>query len=240
MSKLVQTEGYVLRIVPFQDNDLILTVLTVELGKISLFAKGARRPRSRFGPEIDLLSYSEFIILNSKNIKPLREATLKEYYPRLKENYDHLTSAMHGARLLSHLVREGQQDVNSMRLFSTFLQTLNQKEASVTLYELAYKLRLLDIFGIAPHLQNCTRCGKESARWWFSLDRGGVMCPDCHAASDIQLKSGIGHSLNALRTMNWEKLNRLRLNTKEMEFGNKLLDQFMAYHVQDMPSKAKH
>jgi len=239
MSNLVNTDGYVLRIVPYQDNDLILTALTVDLGKITMFVKGARRPRSRFGPEIDLLSYSEFIILNGRNIKPLREATLKEYYPRLKENYDHLTSALHSAKLLSHLVRDDQKDTNSMKLFSALLNTLNQEETDVSLYELAYKLRLLDNFGVAPQLDRCARCGQESAKWWFSLDRGGVVCGNCQSASDLQLKSGIAQSLNALRTMSWEKLDRLRLNVKEMMFGNKLLDQFMAYHVQDIPSKAK-
>ena len=49
MSQLVKTEGFVLRAIPFQDEDLILTVLTSDLGKVTVFAKSARRPRSRFG-----------------------------------------------------------------------------------------------------------------------------------------------------------------------------------------------
>lgn len=231
MSQLIKTVGFVLRIVPFQDHDLILTAFTADLGKVALFVKGARRHSSRFGPEIDLLSQSEFILLNSKNVKPLREATLQDYYPLLKRNYDHLNSAMHGARLLSRMVHEGQKDFRNHHLFSSFLQVLDRAECAVSLYELAFKLRLLDNFGVGPQLSGCLRCGNKTAATWFSLERGGLMCDQCHTQNNVPIKGGLVQSLNALRGMAWEKLERLQLSPQAIAFSNKILDQFMTYHV---------
>jgi len=233
MSRLIKTEGFVIRIVPFQDHDLILTLFTAALGKVAAFAKGARRPRSRFGPEIDLLSRSEFILLDSKNIKPLREASLKRYFHALKENYDHLNSALHATRLLSRLVPEDQQDIPNLRLFSLFLQALDQKKVHLDLYELAFKLRLLDNFGTGPHLDNCIRCEKPLSPGWFSLERGGMVCKQCRTRSDVSLAAPVVQSLIALRTMKWETLERVKLNAKEISDGNQILDRFLAYHVQD-------
>lgn len=239
MSQLVKTEGFVLRVIPFQDEDLILTVLTGDLGKVSVFAKGARRLRSRFGPEIDLLSLSEFVLVDAKNIKPLREVTLKQYFPRLKADYDHLSSALYGARLLSHLVREGQRDLKNLGLFAALLHTLDREDAPVALYELAYKLRLLDNFGVAPHLESCVRCRKPAPTPWFSLERGGVVCQACRLESDGRMKAGLAQGLSALRTMEWAKLERLRLGAQYIVLGSALLDRFMAYHVQDAPLKQR-
>lgn len=237
MSQLLKTEGFILRAVPFQDDDLILTAFTDKLGKVALFARGARRAKSPFGPEIDLLSESEFIVFNAKNIKPLREATLQHYFPRLKANYDGLNAALHGTRLLSQLVHEGQRDARNLRLFSHFLHALDQEDVPVALYELAYKLRLLDNFGVAPHLDGCVCCGKSGQQVWFSLGRGGLICPACHAPGDLALQAGLAQGLNALRTMGWDKLSRLHLSARDLVAGAELLEKFMVYHVRGNQAK---
>src|SRR5215471_10598131 len=51
-------EGIVLRRVDYGDADRILTVLTLEHGKIGVIARGARRPQSRLGPRTDLFTRS--------------------------------------------------------------------------------------------------------------------------------------------------------------------------------------
>lgn len=237
MSRLVKTDGIVLRLVPFQDYDLILTVFTEVLGKVGVFVKGARRPKSRFGPEIDLLSRSEFVLFDAKNTKPLREATLTAYYPNLKADYDHLHSALLGARLLSHLVHEGQRDGANLRLFFSFLDVLDRKDAQIELYELAFKLRVLDNFGTGPHLKSCIRCHKPAAPGYFSLERGGMVCVACHAHSDTPVRPTVSQSLLALREMEWNKLERLKLQTQDATAGNRLLDRFMAYHIKDFNAK---
>ena len=43
---IVNTQGIVLRAVKYKENDLILTIFTRKLGKISAIAKGARRTKS--------------------------------------------------------------------------------------------------------------------------------------------------------------------------------------------------
>lgn len=238
MGRLIKTEGFVLRIVPFQDHDLILTLFTAALGKVAVFAKGARRPHSRFGPEIDLLSRSEFVLWASKNIKPLREASLKRYFHTLKGNYDHLNSALHATRLLSQMVFEGQRDIPNLRLFSLFLQALDRNKIHLELYELAFKLRLLDNFGTAPHLDNCTRCTNLALPGWFSLERGGMVCKRCRSRSDVAVAPAVVQSLIALRTMQWEKLERVKMDAKAITDGNHILDQFLAYHVHEASFKA--
>jgi len=240
VSQLLRDEGVILRATPFQDRHLILSAFTAEDGKLPLFVKSARGARSRFGPEIDLLCLSEFVFLHSNHIRPLREATLVEHFPALKADYDRLTSAMGSARLRGLLSEEGQADPSAYRLFLALLHALNEDAlAPVTLYELAFKLRLLDNFGVAPRLEGCVRCGRKGEVGGFSLEQGGVLCRRCRGAGDLALGAGLAHSLNAMRTMSWETLGRLRLSAGDAAGGAQLLEQFTSYHVRATAARGR-
>ena len=53
------TSGLVLRQTVTKETDLILTVLTPDLGKIPVIARGARRKNSRLAAACQLRAYSE-------------------------------------------------------------------------------------------------------------------------------------------------------------------------------------
>ena len=55
-------KGIVLRGVDTKESDRILTVLTAELGKVAVVAKGARSRRSRITAATQLLVYSDMVL----------------------------------------------------------------------------------------------------------------------------------------------------------------------------------
>ena len=58
-------KGIVLRANDSKESDRILTVLTAEMGKIPVVAKGARSRRSKVAAATQLLTYSELTISES-------------------------------------------------------------------------------------------------------------------------------------------------------------------------------
>ena len=58
--------GIVLRSVDTKEADKILTVLTAQLGKVPVVAKGARSRRSRVTAATELLSYAEMTLSESR------------------------------------------------------------------------------------------------------------------------------------------------------------------------------
>lgn len=239
MSELIRTEGVILRVTPFEDDHLILSAFTLESGKVSLFARGARRARSRFGPEIDLLSRSELIYLPARNVKPLREATLLDHFSSLKAHYEALTGALGAARLLSLLTAEEQADPHSYRLWRTLLETLDREPEARQIYLLAFSLRLLDSFGIGPRLEACSGCGRSGKALRFSLEEGGVRCERCSRVGDIALSPGLLQSLRALRTLSWQRLHTLRPDAETLRTGAQLLERFTEHHVRPLPRRTR-
>ena len=67
--------GIVLRSVDTKEADKILTVLTAQLGKVPVVAKGARSRRSRVTAATELLSYAEMTLSESRGYQYLTEAS---------------------------------------------------------------------------------------------------------------------------------------------------------------------
>src|SRR4030065_2754870 len=55
---LQRTEGIVLRTIPFGDADLIVSLLTPDLGLLKTFAKSPLKTKSRFGSSLEPLTHS--------------------------------------------------------------------------------------------------------------------------------------------------------------------------------------
>ena len=56
------TQALVLRVVNYNDNDALLTVLSKDHGKLTLKARGLRRKNSPLVAPCQLLSYGEFTL----------------------------------------------------------------------------------------------------------------------------------------------------------------------------------
>ncbi len=60
-----QTDALVLRLIPWSETSFIASIYTREFGKLSVLAKGARRPKSPFEAALDLLSICRVVFIPS-------------------------------------------------------------------------------------------------------------------------------------------------------------------------------
>ena len=63
----VKTRGIVVREVKAGDCDKILTIVTEDLGKISVSARGVRRNRNRYSAGTQVFSYCDWVLYKGKN-----------------------------------------------------------------------------------------------------------------------------------------------------------------------------
>ena len=60
---LEKSEAIVLRVVPWSETSMVVTLFTRDFGKVSAIAKGARRLRSPFESSLDLLAKSQVVFI---------------------------------------------------------------------------------------------------------------------------------------------------------------------------------
>ncbi len=241
MSRIRKAVGYVIRTQDYSETSKILKVLTREAGVISLIAKGARRPDSRFGAALELLTLSEFVYYDREGLKTLSQASLLEPHLELKSDYERLTTALRCARVVYRALEEDHPEGRVFMLFEELLRALSQDDKreseALALYELAFTLKLLARLGWAPQLERCTGCQGRPRRAWFSLEKGGLLCERCRSgdpAQEVALDGEIVRGMAMALRLPLEKLRRLKLSSEAIAIGGQLMEDFLAHHFRPL------
>ncbi|HEY6563947.1 MAG TPA: DNA repair protein RecO, partial [Pirellulaceae bacterium] len=84
----IKSPGLILRKTPYSETSLILKVYTRESGLITLMAKGAKRPKSKFAGLLDFFTLDQFIYpeKSRSEIHTLSDASLIRDFPRIKSD----------------------------------------------------------------------------------------------------------------------------------------------------------
>ena len=110
------TSGLVLRQTVTKETDLILTVLTPDLGKIPVIARGARRKNSRLAAACQLLAYSELTVYQKGAWYMLDEASTIELFDGVRQDFENLALASFFAELTESVAEEGSPAPELLRL----------------------------------------------------------------------------------------------------------------------------
>ncbi len=185
MSEPIKVKGLVIRQVNYGDYDKMLTLLTGELGKISVSAKGVRSMKSKNRAASELLCFGEFVLNPPKGeVYSLSSAECIESFYHLREDFLRLALGIYMADLAGHLSPEDME--MGLKVLLNCLYMLTDSEKDFNLVKIIYDLKILKTSGFEPRVSSCVSCEGENGPFAFSAVSGGVLCRKC--ASLIGLK----------------------------------------------------
>ena len=163
-----ECQAIVLSTQDYGDTDRIVSLFTLEHGRLKGFAKSARASRKRFG---GLLEPGNRLAV-SLTLKPEGLSRLERVEPfpgagSPRERLESLALALYGCELVELLTPEGQPYPRLFRLLCALLEHLAANLASLEDRRF-FEINLLNILGYRPPLedehlrplQNCLRTGK--------------------------------------------------------------------------------
>ncbi len=150
MEDLVIVRGIVLKHSPTGDYDWVVTIFTADRGKITAFARSARKPGSKLGGCVEPFCFGTFKLFASKTSYTIVEADIDNYFEGFRQN---LEAAFYGTYLLelaSYYTRENNEDVELLNLLYISLKALLNDKIPNRLVRCVYELRTLSIEGEYP------------------------------------------------------------------------------------------
>ena len=84
MNQLTTMTGMILSAAPIGEYDKRVVILTKEKGKISAFAKGARRPNSPLAGACTPCNFGKFMLYEGRNSNTLQSAEIENYFAELR------------------------------------------------------------------------------------------------------------------------------------------------------------
>ncbi len=168
MDGLVTLQGMVIRHSPVAEFDWVVTILTLERGKITAFAKGARRPGNRLAGAVEPFCFGHFKLYQGRTAYNLAEASIDQYFGELRQN---LEAACYGSFFLEiadFYARENSDCGELLALLYQSLRALSNKALPMALVRCAYEIRAVAVFGEyapPPDLEEGRGETYESARY---------------------------------------------------------------------------
>ncbi len=196
--RIYKTEAIVLRQRKLGEAGKIVTLYTPNYGKLDAVAKGVRRPKSRLGGHLEVLTHTTVMLAQGRNLETVSQAQTVESFGGLRADLHRLSRALYAAELVDRFSPERAESYHVFQLLlATLRRLVSAKNVDTVLRHM--EMQLLGLAGFQPQLARCVNCERAlaAAASYFSPDAGGVLCPACgpEAGESRTL------SLNALKVM---------------------------------------
>ena len=181
----LKTEAVVLRSIRYGEADRILHLYSKTRGRIGAIAKGARKPKSRFGGRLEPFFRLDLVLHEGRGeLLTVTSASTADGYPRLRASGPALNAGARACDAVLRLLDSNEPNRPAYNLLAHELALLDaDPEAAVRSQALAFRMKLLLASGFAPELAACASCGEREHLGAFSAAAGGIVCPGCEAGS---------------------------------------------------------
>lgn len=166
--------------------DKLITLYSEERGKIKAIAKGIRKTKSKFGSSLEPFTLSDLLIYSKNDstggenpLDIISDAQIQSSFRNLREGLAGFAYGNFLVELVDRMTGEREQDgYRIFRLLKEFLGLAGCiRNAKVLIY--GFTLRLFNVLGYHPQIDECAICGSKSKGYYFSVNDGGVLCNDC-------------------------------------------------------------
>ena len=254
MTGQIKLTGMVLISMPVGDYDRRLTILTKERGKISAFAKGARKPTSPLLGCSQPFSFGEFVLYEGKSSYNVVSADISNYFAELRDDVESIYYAMYFCEFSCFMTKENLEAGEPLKLLYMTLRALSKPALHKKLVRRIFELRFMAVNGEMPQVENCVLCGREEMlkqpNGWFSPSEGGICCEECRkkrmqeqtekeaqGGKYMPEKDGLWIGTSTIYTMQYilatplEKLFTFTVSDEVLVELSEAMEQFLAKHV---------
>ena len=150
MQEYIQITGMVLKAEPIGEYDRRIVMLTREKGKISAFARGARKQGSRLLAATNPFSFGEFKVYAGRSSYNVMEAAISNYFEGLREDFEGAYYGMYFLELTDYYTRENNDEKEMLKLLYQSLRALMHEGLSNYLIRYIFEMKAMVINGEFP------------------------------------------------------------------------------------------
>ena len=242
---LVMTPAVVLRTYRYSETSKVVRLATRDLGVQSAIAKGALRPKSRFGAGLELLSegMAQLYHRESRELQTLAAFDAERLRRELAADLGRFAAATALAELMVRMAPAAPLPTAYDALTAGLDDLVGATPAEVDAAAVRALWSLLGVLGFEPALRQCVRDGvaiaPDGEAVMFSTAEGGVLCDACVRANPPA-------SSTRLPPYAWQDLCALldphvalpRLDAPHAAAHRRLASRFIRHHLNDSGNSA--
>nr|WP_308000040.1 DNA repair protein RecO [uncultured Merdimonas sp.] len=230
----ITVTGMVLTAAPIGEYDKRIVILTKERGKISAFARGARRAGNALMGVTEPFAFGTFAIYEGRTSYTLMSASISNYFSELRMDIEGAYYGFYFMDLAGYYAREGNDETQLLKLlYQTFRALLNPHIPNL-LIRYIYEIKTVTVNGEGPQVFACMSCGKAEGPWYFSIRRGGVLCEGCgkYEKDGISLLPSTAYTLQYIMASPIEKLYTFVVTDEVLDQLGQITRDYLGKYVE--------
>jgi DNA repair protein RecO (recombination protein O) len=233
--KPLKFKGIVIRSADVGDYNKMLTVLSGERGKLSIWARGVKSPRNKEGAACSLLCFSEFVVNCRGEVCTLSQANIIESFYHLRDSIEKLSCAIYLADLSGEVSEEAADAEDVLKLLLNSLYYLEKDLTKPKQLRAMFELRLLAAAGFMPHLNDCVLCGNDEGLSFISLEHGGAVCEKCSISPKLEIRPDELSAMQNYLNLSLKAALTYHCSDETVENILKLNEAFIAAYIGKLP-----
>lgn len=230
MGQEIKVTGLVLQTGNMGEYDRRVVILTKERGRISAFARGAKKATSSYAAACQPFTFGTFSLYEGKNSFNLMWVQVDNYFQELKKDLDLIYYGSYFCELASYLTRENSDEIEILKLAYQSLRALEKKTIDPVLIRCIYEIKILAFYGIGIEASQCVRCQSRENLTGFQPEEGGVLCESC-GKGRVSLNPSTLYTLQYILYSPVEKLYTFRVSNNVLWELKKTVKEFMRIHL---------
>lgn len=230
---IIRTDALVLRGMDFSETSRIVTLYTREKGKLSMLAKGARRPGSRFGATLQPMACTQvvFYYKPTRGLQTLTESAHLHRFPGIGRDVEKIALGLRIVELLEALLQEEQAVPGVFELALEALTHLDAASTRAANVLAAFQLRLAALLGFAPAFERDAVAALPPEGGVLRLD-SGVILPGADGPGRRASRPAL-RAFAVFARAGFDVALRMNLTPALRRTVDDLIEAFLRYHVDD-------
>lgn len=210
---VICADGIVTRYANYRESDRILSIFTIEHGRLDAKARGCRRPQSPLVNACQPFVFGQFELFTGKDKATINACDIKETFYPIREDYERFSIGSVMLRLCHDAAPENEPNEALFSLLYHSLSFLAYGESNPQDLFCCFLVRFLNAIGYRPAITTCAQCGRDlraDAVVRFS-PRGGAVCAACAQQGERVSKTAL-EGMRRMLIMDDPDMDRVKLS----------------------------
>lgn len=229
------TQGLVLRVTDYNDQDALLTLLTPNYGKLTVKARGLRRRNSPLTAPCQLLTYGSYTLFEYRGMYTVNEAASVELFQNLRRDITKLSLGTYFCQVAEVLSQEDLPNPELLSLVLNCLHGITTLHLSESTVKAVFEFRAACLAGYMPDISGCHACGNENPDR-FDISAGRLECGGCRSYDSdglrLPVNPGIVAAMRYIAFCDPKKLFSFQLGQENMEQLSHLTEAYLTTQLE--------
>ena len=206
----VTVTGIVLSAMPYRENDRLIQLFSVELGKVTAILKGVASSKAKMKFAGQVFCFGKFDLTASKGFYVVKGVDLVDSFFDLTQDYDIYKLSQSMLEVCSHILKPS---IIAEKIFITLIKSLqnivyNKIDAHIAV--LKFFLSTLEDIGYGLNFETCDNCSMAFVGdIKFDENSGTFRCVDC--SGGVKVSRGDFMTLKLISSTEISRLHTLKL-----------------------------